>query len=115
LTFTYDLTTTIGQLRLKIGKLETAVATALFTDEELAQKLTEQGNNVLLAAAEALDAKADYIVEKKKVTTIGKYSINGAAMAAELRKRADLMRTEADNATGSDGFDVAELDEESEY
>jgi hypothetical protein len=115
MTFTYVLATDIGKVRLKVGKLETVEATSHFTDEEITEKLTEFVNSINKTAADCLDSKADYIVEKKKVTTIGKYSINGAAMAAELRKRADKLRALAEEEMGDDGtaFDVAPLDEES--
>ena len=115
MTHTYDLTTAVGQVRRILGKLETVSTTALFTDEEIAQELTEQGNVVKLAAANLLDIKASYISEKKKSTTIGKYSINGPAMAADLRKHAEMLRQEVENGTGGTSFDVATLDEESEY
>ena len=115
MTFTYDITTSIGKVRLKVGKLETVLATALFSDEEITEKLSEFGGNIKLTAADCLDSTADYIVQKKKVTTIGKYSINGAAMAAELRKRAIELRDQAESDGVADGsaFDVATLDEES--
>lgn len=114
MTFTYDIATNVGKVRLKVGKLETAVATALFSDEEITEKLSEFGGNIKLTAADCLDSTADYLVQKKKVTTIGKYSINGAAMAAELRKRAVELRDQAENDGVADGsaFDMAVLDQE---
>nr|WP_321349797.1 hypothetical protein [uncultured Methanoregula sp.] len=110
MTFSYVLTTDIGKVRRLVGKLETEAATALFTDEEITQELVETAGSIPLAAANLKDQKADYIVEKKKVTTIGKYSINGAAMAAELRKGADRLRQ---NVEDDGSFDVAETDQES--
>jgi hypothetical protein len=117
LTFTYILTTDIGKVRLAIGKLETATATAHFSDEEITQILSDEGNVIKLAAARCMDSKADYIVEKKKVTTIGKYSINGAAMAAELRRGAAELRRQVEEGGMTDGsaFDMATLDEESAF
>lgn len=117
MTFTYDLNTDIGKVRLAIGKLETATATAHFSDEEVTQILADEGGVIKLAAARCMDSKADYIVEKKKVTTIGKYSINGAAMAAELRRGAAELRRQVDEGGYADGtaFDMATLDEESEF
>jgi hypothetical protein len=112
LTHTYDLTTAIGQVRRLVGKLETASATALFTDEEITQELTESGNVIKIAAADLLDEKATYITEKKKSTTIGKYSINGPAMAADLRTHAAELRRQVDE-DGS--FDVAKTDRESVF
>jgi hypothetical protein len=109
MTFTYDLTTPVGQIRRLVGKLETATATALFSDEEIAQELAESGNVIKIAAANLLDEKATYITEKKKSTTIGKYSINGPAMAADLRKHAEELRRQVDE-DGS--FDIAETDRE---
>jgi len=114
LTFTYVLSTDIGKVRLAVGKLETVLATAHFSDEEITQILADEGNVIKLAAARCMDSKADYIVEKKKVTTIGKYSINGASMAAELRRGAAELRRQVEESGYADGsaFDVAVIDQE---
>lgn len=108
--FTYVLTTPVGQVRRIVGKLETVETTALFTDEEITQELTESGNDIKIAAANLLDEKATYITEKKKSTTIGKYSINGPAMAADLRTHAVELRRQVEE-DGS--FDSADCDQES--
>ena len=112
MTFTYDLTTAIGQVRRLLGKLETVTTTAFFADEEITRELTESGNVIKIAAANLLDVKATYISEKKKSTTIGKYSINGPAMAADLRKHAEELRRQVDE-DGS--FDASETDRESVF
>lgn len=112
MTFSYDLETPVGQVRRLVGKLETVVATALFSDEEIAQELAESGNVIKIAAANLLDNKASYITEKKKSTTIGKYSINGPAMAADLRTHAAELRRQVEEE-GS--FDSADCDQGSEF
>lgn len=57
MTATYDITTLVGQVRLIIGDTDVIPASdAVFTDEELTFFLTENGNDINLAAADALEA-----------------------------------------------------------
>lgn len=56
MTFTYDLGTLIGKVRLEL--FDTTSGTALLSDEEIQVKLTEHSNNVLLAAAALCDILA---------------------------------------------------------
>ena len=56
-TWTYDLTTNVGKIRLIIGDTDIdPTSDAVFTDEELTYFLTVNSNNITLAAADALEA-----------------------------------------------------------
>ena len=56
-TWTYDLTTNVGKIRLIIGDTDIdPTSDAVFTDEELTYFLTVNSNNLNLAAADALEA-----------------------------------------------------------
>lgn len=50
----YDITTNVGKVRLTIG--DTDATDYVFSDAELNYFLTENSNNILLAAADALEA-----------------------------------------------------------
>ncbi len=57
MTATYSLLNNIGKVRLVIGDTDVTPETdAVFTDEELTYFLTENSNNISLAAADALEA-----------------------------------------------------------
>lgn len=55
-TFSYDLGTLIGRVRLELD--DTNEDAPLFSDEEIQAKLTENGDNVLKAAADLCDILA---------------------------------------------------------
>lgn len=93
-TWTYDITTTIGQVRLLIGDKDIVPTTdATFTDEEIQAFLTLNDDDTYLAAAMALEAwtatltssvtsesirSGDYSYTKKEVD-------NKLALAARYR------------------------------
>lgn len=56
MSFTNDLSTLIGKVRLELD--DTTEATALFTDEAIQVKLTERSDSVLLASADLCDILA---------------------------------------------------------
>lgn len=72
MSFTYDLTTSIGKVRNLIG--DTTQTGAIFTDEEITSILSIQGSDVLNAAALALTriAASKALLSKKK--SAGNYS-----------------------------------------
>lgn len=88
MTFTYDLTTEIGKVRLKIAD---TVAPAHFTDEELQVFLTEAGSSDYLAAALALESWAASLTDNAESEKIGDYSYSKKAadnkLALALRYR----------------------------
>lgn len=98
MTATYDVTTALGKTRLYAQ--DTVVANAIFTDEELGAFLTINGQNVFLAAADALDIIAANQAYVLKVISNNGLSTNGPAVAASLQATAKVWR---DKALTSDG------------
>lgn len=97
-------------VRLLIG--DTDVDNAVFENEELDALLALEAQNVLRAAAMALDTIASSQVQVLKVIRLMDLSTDGAAVSRELRARAKDLRTRADDleAAEDDGaFDVAEM------
>jgi hypothetical protein len=108
MTFSYDLTTDVGKIRLLIPDRTTA--TAFFTDEELTAMLSLEGD-VRRAAALALETMASDEAYVQKVIKVLDLQTNGAATAKELRERAAALRAQAAEAelASDPGFDVAEM------
>lgn len=103
MSFTYDLSTNVGKVRLLIG--DTASGTALFTDEEIAVFLDLEQSNHRQAAAIALDRIAlTQALLLKKIEMLD-MKLDGPALAAELRAQAKQLR---DSDESSAGFDIAE-------
>lgn len=110
MSFTYDLATDVGQVRLIIpDRVNTAAEPAMFSDEELAAFLTLE-DGVRRAAAAALETIASDQALVLKVMKVQNVSTDGAALARELRARATALRAQAAAADADDGdlFDVAE-------
>jgi hypothetical protein len=111
MTYTYDPTTDRGRVRLLIRDTHTDDAAAqIFTDEEVDAFLAIEGDNIRLAAAQALDTMASNEAIVLKVVRIGDLSTNGAQVADALRKHAaELRRQDAEGSGDFDGmFEVAE-------
>jgi hypothetical protein len=98
-TFSYDLTTDIGKVRLNIP--DTDSADAIFTDEEIQAFLDQEMSNIFFAAADACDTLATNQVYILKVKTSGDLQVNGAQVSAELRARAAALRDHGRSANGS--------------
>ena len=103
MTTTYDITTNVGKVRLKIG--DTA-ATYVFTDEEIGVFLTDQSNNILMASADALEAWAAKYATNAMSENITNYAYTQKS-AENLSKLASKYRSiEASIPV----FDYAEMD-----
>ncbi len=99
--FTYQLDSTdpaikrLSRVRKHIPDRE---APFTFNDVELYDYLEENGNNVKLAAADALESKAtDEAFVQKVQTTLG-MATNGAATAGFVTSRAAMLRQQAKDA-----------------
>ena len=85
---TYDITTTVGKIRLKIGD---KTAPYVFTDAEITEFYTQAGS-INLAAADALEAWASTYGANADSEHIGDYSYtqriidNMLKLAERLRK-----------------------------
>lgn len=100
---TYDVTTPAGQVRLLLNDVG---APWVFNDDEIAAFLALESQNVKRAAAQAIDSNADNQALAAKVITTRDGSVNGAAVADSLRKRAQTLRDQAlfDEENGDEGF-----------
>ena len=92
---TYDLTTAIGKVRLKIA--DTDITDAHFTDEELQVFLDEAGGSDYLAAALALEAWATAISSNMTSEKIGDYSYTKKEAESKLAAAARY-RTQEESA-----------------
>lgn len=107
--FTYDLSTTVGKVRLLIP--DRVSADAFFQDDEITGLLSIEGGNVKRGAALALETMASSEAYVQKVIRLMDLQTNGAQTAKALMDRAAALRKQAeDEETYSDGgaFDIAE-------
>lgn len=107
MSFTYDLDTAIGQVRLLIT--DTSEERLIFSDAEIAAFLSLEGQDVRYSAAQALDTIASQQALLLKVIERLDLKTDGAKLAAELRARAKSLREQSDASVGEDAdFDWAE-------
>ena len=93
MTTSYDIDTLVGKVRLKSGdKIE---ASPVFTDEEIEVFLTNQSNNVNLAAAELLEAWAASYAASADSEKIGDYAYTQKIVDNMLKAAANLRETVA--------------------
>lgn len=111
--FTYDPTTSRGQVRLNIYDTDTVNADRqIFTDAEIDAFLTMNGLIVKLASANALESMAASQVFLLKVMRNMDLQLDGGAVGRELRLQAKQLRKDwEDFGDGTfDGmFDWAEM------
>ena len=84
------------KVRLLIFDTDVGEGNAIFQDEEINQFLSLQDSNVFLASAMALEVMATREAMLHKVISLMDLSMNGPAVAVELRKTAKVYRDEAD-------------------
>lgn len=97
---TYDLSTSVGKVRLKIGDTDTS--NPIFQDAELEYFLTEQGGQIVPAAVAALTAilvNRAYLAKRMK---IGSYETEQHAIA-DVKSAIELL-----SATG--GFIESQIE-----
>lgn len=87
---TYDVATAIGQARL--CGLDTDVATAVFSDAEWTQFLSDAGGVPLLAASLGLEVMATDRARMALVVKVGALGSNEAGVCAALQERAQQLR-----------------------
>lgn len=108
-TFTTDVSTSIGKVRLLIpDRIQTS---AFFSDPEIQAFLDMSDSSVKRAAAEALDVIASDQAMVLKVISLLDLQTDGVRVSAELRARAKDLRSKADQDEAGDDalFDVAEM------
>ena len=96
MTYTYDLTTPTGTIRMTIGDTPNAQGTAYFSDQEIQAVLTAQGNDVGKASVQLLRIWSRRLSSQAKVQ-IGDYTFDPSAQAKALMTAADSLATELDD------------------
>lgn len=117
---TTDLGTDVGTIRLLITDVDQAFP--LLTDDEITTLLALEGGSIKRGAAACLEtiATSETLVSKKISTQ--DLSTDGPAVAEDLRKRAKLLRDQADvedpagqEIDDSYGFDYVDFDRYAGY
>lgn len=93
MSFTYDLATETGRIRLLIA--DTDPETCIYQDEELAALLALAGDDVRLAGAMAIEAICTDRARLARRVRIGAYETEGQALDA-LMALAKRLRDESD-------------------
>jgi hypothetical protein len=109
MTFTYDLTTSRGKVRLLA--IDSDSTYAVFSDDEIDAFLSMEDNSVKRSAALALETIASNDAFRVKKVSLLDVSADGVSVSDALLKRAALLRkqADADEASESGGsFDIAE-------
>jgi hypothetical protein len=107
--FTYDVTTSRGQVRLLA--IDSDLTYYVFEDAEIDAFLSIEAGNVRRAAAQALDTIASNDAYRVKKVTLLDVTADGVSVSAELRARAKTLRDQADKAEAAEdggAFDIAE-------
>src|SRR6476620_846079 len=97
---TYDVTSDIGKVRLLLNDVATPW---VFTDAEL-QALIDLEGGVKRAAAQAIDTNATNLALATRVLRTQDVNLDGAKLADAMRKHADSLRAQADQADSDEGF-----------
>lgn len=107
--FTYDLSNSIGQVRLLIP--DTQQTTAVFSDEEITAFLALESSSVRRATALALETIASNEALTLKVVRLLDVQTDGAKLADSLLKRAATLRQQAMEDDALSGFTQWEIAE----
>jgi hypothetical protein len=106
-TLTYDPVTDVGRMRRTIPDKD--LTAAVWTDEELASFLADEGD-WRRGAALALETMAADTAYTGSVVQVGDLRVDGASAARAMLQRAKALREQADDSEASEGglFDIAE-------
>ena len=94
--FTYDVSTTLGRIRIEAA--DTVVSASKFDDDELLYFYSEEGNSIRKAAAHALEVQAQRYAQKASFSADG-LSVQWAQSAQECRAQAKELRKRAGGAS----------------
>jgi len=100
----YDITTNVGKVRLTIG--DTDATAYVFSDEELTYFLTENSNNISLAAADALEAWMAKYATSPDSEHIGDYAYT-QKIVEKMNKLRNELRAKVESAPA---FEWSEMD-----
>lgn len=118
MSFSYDLSTDVGKIRLLIPDNKEYASTDsfepgyVFEDDELQVFFDMEDSLVRPAVALALDTMASNEVFVLKYIETMDLKTNGPAVSAEMRKRADALRAQqaqAESREDGGSFDIAEM------
>ena len=111
MSFTYDLSTNRGKVRLLIQ--DTDETYEFYSDAEIDNFLTMagglEGDTVFNASAIALESWATSQVMILKVVKQLDVEVDGAAVSREMRMRAAALRADAITSSSDAGFEIAEM------
>lgn len=107
--YTYDLSNSIGKVRLLIP--DSQQTTAVFSDEEITAFLALESSSVRRATALALETIASNEALTLKVVRLLDVQTDGAKLADSLLKRAATLRQQALEDDGLAGFTQWEIAE----
>ena len=111
MSFTYDVTTDRGSVRLLIQDTDSTYE--FYSDAEIDAFITLAGNlegdSVFNASAIALESWASNQVLILKVVTLLDVEVDGAKVSAEMRARAAVLRADAITSSSDAGFEIAEM------
>ena len=118
---TYDLTTSVGKVRLMIGDTDVDPdADAVFLDAEITYFLTVNSNNLNLAAADALEAWIAKYTTSPDSEKIGDYSYSQKVVANlntlrnELRDKESSVPVQEISGMDLSGVEDTTIDEDVE-
>ena len=111
MTATYDITTSVGKVRLITGDTDIHPSSdAVFTDEEITYFLTAQSSDINLASADVLDAWAAKYIANADSETIGDYQY-AQSTAKKMIALANNLRDKVAAVTATTpAMDWAEMD-----
>lgn len=109
MTYTYDLTTDIGIVRLNTLQ-DADIDDPILSDEAISALLLQEGSSIKRTSARALEIIAGNQLYIQKVIRVLALSTQGNAVSAEFRALAATLREQAeyDDLASSSGFDIAE-------
>ena len=107
MTVTYDIITSVGQVRLKIGDTDTT--DNVFTDEEITYFLGLHSSNINLASADALESWAAKYGQAPSTEAIGGYSYSQTIIFRLMQLSKRLRDTEAEKVATVPIMGIAEM------
>lgn len=109
MTYTYDLSTDVGKVRLTIP--DRVEADATWSDEEIQTFLDVENDNWRRATALALETMASDDLIVLKVMKVQNIEVDAAKVMESMLKRAKSLRELAKEAEAdeTDGFEIAEM------
>lgn len=117
MSFTYDLNTPVGKIRLEIGDTEQGAGNGVkppnlanFHDEELDHFYQQEGSHVLAASARACEVLARMWARSQSSVRIRDYAIDSREKAKEFRELAKDLRQRSGTQFASGSAPTTKVD-----